>query len=345
MMDDKYYKQIASMIILIGLLVLSFLLLKPILISIIIGVMLAFIFYPVYGWLLKKTGWKNISAGILCIFLLGFIILPIWFLTPILIDQSLKLFFSAQQLDLVTPLKTIFPNIFASDAFSAQIGSVLQSFVSRATNSLANSITSLILNFPTIFLQMMVVFFTFFFILRDKDYIMNYIKSMLPYPKDVQKKLFDSSKNITSAVIYGQIIIGMIQGIVLGIGLFLFGINNALLIMLLAIIAGIFPIIGTGLVWIPLMIYLFIAGNNIQAMGILIFGTLSSSLDNFIRPVFVSRRTKLSSSLVLIGMIGGLFLIGVMGLILGPLILAYLLIILDLYRNTGVSIFSSDFNK
>jgi len=340
-MDDKYYQKLASMIILAFLVVLAFLLLKPILIAIIIGIMFAFIFYPIYRWFLKKTGWPNISAGILCALLIGLIILPIWFLIPILVDQSLKLFFSSQQLDLVTPLKSIFPNVFASDEFSAQIGSVLQSFVARTTNSLANSIANLILNFPTIFLQLMVVFFTFFFALRDKDYLVEYIQSMLPYPHDIQKKLFDSSKNITSAVIYGQIIIGIIQGIVLGIGLYIFGVGNALLITMLAILAGILPIIGTGLVWIPLMVYLFIAGNNVQAVGVLVFGTISSSIDNFIRPVFVSRRTKLSSSLVLIGMIGGLFFFGIMGLIIGPLILAYLFIILELYRNKkGVSIFS-----
>ena len=95
----------------------------------------------------------------------------------------------------------------------------------------------------------------------------------------------------------------------------------------------IFPIIGTALIWIPVAIYLFVAGNPVSALGVVIFGLLSSLVENFYKPIFISRRTKLNSSIILIGMIGGLFLFGILGIILGPLILAYLLIILEIYRN------------
>ncbi len=299
------------------------------------GVILAFIFSPVYNWLYKRLKWKNIVAFVLCILLLGLIILPIWFLTPILVDQSLKIYLTAQQTDFVTPLKSIFPDLFASEEFSAQVGSIIYSFVTQVANSLVNSLSNIILNFPIIFLQLLVVFFTFFFVLRDKEALVDYVRSLLPFTKGIQKKLFESSKGITVSVIYGQIIIGIIQGIVLGVGLFVFKVPNALLLSLLAVVAGVFPIIGTGLVWIPLLIYLFIAGNTLSAVGVLLFGTLSSSLDNLVRPLIVSKMTKLNSSIVLIGMIGGLLMFGVLGIILGPLILSYLLILLEFYRKKG----------
>lgn len=332
-MDDKYYKNIATTVILALLIVLSFLLLRPILLSIIIGLILAFIFYPVYKWINKKTGWKNVSAFLICAFLLILIILPIWFLTPILVDQSVKIYLSVQETDFVTPLKNVFPDLFASEAFSAEVGSIIHSFVSKVTNSLANTISKIILDFPILFLQLLVVFFTFFFALRDKKELEDYVKSLLPFPSHTQKRLFESSKGITYSVLYGQVVIGILQGLLLGVGLFIFGIPNALLLTLIAVIAGIFPIIATGIVWVPLTIYLLIAGNTFQALGVLIFGICSSSIDNIIRPYIVSKRTKLNSSIILIGMIGGLFLFGVLGLILGPLILSYLLILLDLYRN------------
>jgi len=160
-----------------------------------------------------------------------------------------------------------------------------------------------------------------------------YIKSLLPFTKDVENKLFKLSKDITSSVIYGQIVIGIIQGLLLGLGLFLFNVPNALILTLLACLAGVFPIIGVAIIWIPVVIYLLIAGNTFPAFGVIIFGLISSSIDNFIRPIIVSKRTHMPSSLILIGMIGGLFLFGILGLILGPLILAYLLIILEIYRN------------
>lgn len=331
-MDEQYFKRIMTAAILVFLIVLSFLLLKPILLSIVVGIILAFVFSPVYNWVYKVIKLKNISALLICILLIVLIILPIWFLTPILINQSLKIYFIAQQTDFITPLQNIFPSLFASAEFSTEVGVITHSFVTKIANSLVNSLADILLNFPVIFLQLLVVFFTFFFVLRDQEQLVAYVKSLLPFSKDVEKKLFESSKAITASVIYGQVVIGIIQGIVLGIGFFIFGVPNALLLTLLATLAGIFPIIGTMIVWLPVLIYLLIAGNTLSAIGILVFGVFSSNIDNFLRPIIVSKRTKLNSSIILIGMIGGLFLFGILGLILGPLILAYLLILLELYR-------------
>ncbi|MBU2562773.1 MAG: AI-2E family transporter [Nanoarchaeota archaeon] len=332
-MDDLYFRKIMTTLILIVLIVLSFLLLKPILISIIIAFILAFIFTPVYNWFYKLTNSKNLSAAIICFILILLIVLPFWFLTPLVIDQSIKIYMKSQQIDFVTPLKIIFPSFFASEEFSAEVGSILYSFVTKLTNSLVNTLSQLILNFPSLSLQFLVVFFTFYFVLRDQEKLLDYIKSLLPFSKDVEQKLFTSSREITIAVIYGQVIIGVIQGLIVGVGLFVFRVPNALILTLLASLSGIFPIIGTALIWLPVVIYLLIAGNTAPAIGVLIFGIISSSIDNLLRPIIVSKRTKVHSSIILIGMIGGLFLFGILGFILGPLILAYLLIILEIYRN------------
>jgi len=278
---------------------------------------------------------KNLSASLICIILIVLIILPLWFLTPVIIDQSIKLYIASQQMDFVTPLKNFFPDLFVSEEFSAEIGSTIYSFVTKATNSLMNSVSKLILNFATIFLQSLVVFFTLFFVLRDKEELIKYIQSILPFSKEVEKKLFKSSKDITLSVLYGQVVIGIFQGLIAGIGFFIFKIPNALLLTFFAALAGIFPIIGTALVWVPVVIYLLIAGDSLPALGVVVFGICSSLVENLIKPAFISKRTKMNTSLILIGMIGGLLLFGILGIILGPLIIAYLLIVLELYRDKG----------
>ncbi|MCK5149900.1 AI-2E family transporter [Candidatus Pacearchaeota archaeon] len=325
-----------SIVIIAVLVVLSFFLVRPILLSIVVGFILAFIFNPVYNKTRRIVKSKNLSSILICILLIITIIIPLWFLTPILINQSIKFYVTSQNIDFVEPIKSIFPSLFASEIFSAEVGSVINSFVATATNSLMNTFSKVLLNFPTLFLQFLVAFFTFFFVLKDKDKVIGYIQSLLPFSKEVEKKLFKSSKDITFSVIYGQIIIGVIQGILTGIGFFIFGAPNALLFTFFAILAGIFPIIGTAIIWVPVAIYLFIAGDTLPALGIMIFGFLSSIVDNLIRPVLVSRRTTLNPGVILIGMIGGLFLFGVLGFILGPLILAYLFIVLEIYRNKKI---------
>ena len=336
-MDDDYLKKIILTVILSVLVVLSFLILKPILLSIIIGIILTVIFAPVYDWLYKTTKSQNLSAAIVCFVLILLIILPFWFLTPIFVKQSFEVYLISQQVDFITPLKAIFPDFFATEAFAAEIGSIIHSFVTNATNSLVNSLAKLIVNFPTIFLQLIVVFFTFFFVLKEKEQIVAYVKSLLPFSKDIERRLFKSSKEITLSVVYGQILIGMIQGIIVSIGFFIFGINNAILLTLLAILAGMFPVIGTTIVWLPVVIYLFIAGNTIPAIGITFFGVVSNLIDNILRPLFVSRLARMHPLLILIGMIGGLFFFGILGFILGPLIIAYGLIMLEVYRGRQIS--------
>jgi len=250
-----------------------------------------------------------------------------------ILDQAFKIYVSAQQIDFTASLKSIFPSLFASEQFSAEAGAMIHSFVSSAGNSLLDWLSKIILNFPTILLHSLVVFFTFFFALRDKEKISRYLMSLSPFSKDIEKKLFHASKGITSSVLYGQVILGIAQGIVVAIGFFLFGVPNAFILALLATIAGILPIVGPMLLWIPVVIFLLIDGNNVAAIGVLMFGLVGSNVDTILRPLFVSKMTKIHSAVVLIGMIGGLFLFGVLGLILGPLILSYLLIILEVYRD------------
>jgi predicted PurR-regulated permease PerM len=158
----------------------------------------------------------------------------------------------------------------------------------------------------------------------------------MPFSPETEEKLFKSSKDVTSSVLYGLILVGLVQGVIIGGGFFIFGVPNALLLTFFAILTGILPIIGPALIWIPVVIYLLIAGNTVPAIGVLVFGLICSSIDNLLRPIFVSRRTKLNPVVALIGMIGGLFLFGILGVILGPLILSYLLILLDLYRNKKI---------
>lgn len=331
-LENEYFKKISSTFILFILLVLAFLVLKPILLSIIIGIILAIVISPAHDWLTQKTQSRNLSITIICIFLILLIVVPFWFLTPLFVKQTLNVYESAQKVDFTNFFKKVFPSIFASENISTEFGSVFGSFVTKTLNGLTGGFSELIINFPTIFLHLIVVFATFFFMLRDKDEILTYIGSLMPFPKDVEKNLIRSSKDITFSVVYGQIVIGFVQGIMAGIGFFIFKVPNTIFLTLFAAVAGVLPIIGPALVWIPVVVYLIIAGNSTAAIGVSFFGLLSIILDNLLRPFFISRGARLHPLLSLIGMIGGLFLFGVLGFILGPLILAYVIIILEIYR-------------
>jgi predicted PurR-regulated permease PerM len=332
MVDDNYFKKIIIIVIIGGLLVLSYFLLKPILLALLFSLFLAFILSPVYNFINRKIKIPNLSALIVCIVLIVLMILPIIFLTPILIEQSIKIYTASQQLDFITPFKKIFPSLFVSPEFSIGLANTVHTFVINTTNSLLTSFSNILLDLPTILLQLTVIFFTLFYVLRDKEGIVEYIKSILPFSPEIENKLIKATKDVTSSVLYGMIIVGVCQGIIVSIGFFVFGVPNSLLLGIFAVLAGILPILGPAIIWVPVMIYLLIAGNTTAAIGIIVFGLLSHIPDYLVRPLYLSKRTNLSPVIALIGMIGGIFTIGVLGVVLGPLILSYLIIVMDLFK-------------
>jgi len=336
-MEDGYFNKVAITVILAVLAVLSFFLLKPILMSVILGFLLVFILAPVYDFFHKKIKSKNLSSWAVTLLLIIIIAVPLILLMPTLINETIKIFLLAQQADFITPLKTILSSFSSSAELSAQIDSMLHTFITNITAGMVNSMSDFLANIPNILLQATVVLFTFFFVLRDKDEFLEYIRSVLPFSKEIHDRLFKATRDVTASVLYGQVIIGLIQGLVAGAGFFLFGVSNSLLFTILAILAGILPIIGPAIVWVPVVVYMLISGNTFAAIGVTIFGIASITVDNFLRPVIVSKRIQMNSLLVLIGMIGGILLFGLIGFILGPLIIAYLIIFLELYRNKKLS--------
>jgi len=332
-MEKNHFTEIIIVIVSIVLIILSFLLLQPILMSIIFGFVLVFVLSPFYNLIHKKIKSKNLSATIVTLLLIFVIITILVLSVPFLLSESIKVFTFAQTIDFRIPIYNLFPSLQNSGVLAAQIDVTLHSFITDLTTSLVNSITDFLKNFPVVLLQLTVVFFTFFFVLRDKEEFMEYIKTILPFQKEIQERLFKATKEVTISVLYGQIIIGFVQGLIAGLGFFLFGIPDALLLMILSIAAGVLPIVGPSIVWIPAAVYLVIMGNNVAGLGVIIFGIAAIVVDHILRPIIISRRLMMNSLLALLGTIGGILLFGVLGLILGPLIIAYLLIFLEIYRN------------
>ncbi|HPD81725.1 MAG TPA: AI-2E family transporter, partial [Candidatus Pacearchaeota archaeon] len=141
-MSDEFLKKAVPLITVLALITLAFFIIKPILMAIILGILLAFIFSPVYGFVNKILRRKNLSAFLICILLIILIIVPVWYLAPIIINQAVKFYLSVQQMDFVTPLTNFFPNFFNSDTFSNEVADAIRTFITNTTNSLFDSLSN-----------------------------------------------------------------------------------------------------------------------------------------------------------------------------------------------------------
>jgi len=330
--DEKLFKRIVIFVLIAVLLVLSFLILEPILLSTIFGLILAFIFYPIYKKVLFLVREKNIASLIVCIGVILVILLPLWFLIPVLAKQAFEPYSSLPKIDLTVPLEALFPSSISPE-FSRSIIVAVNSFISDLASSFLSNFTAILLNSPIILLHFFLILFIFFFGLRDGEALINYIQALSPLSKEADKRIFQQFRDMTYAVIFGEILVGIIQGIVTGIGLFIFGVPHALILTLVATLAGILPVIGPWLVWVPVDLWLFLNGDTSSAIGLLVYGLiLITWIDTPIRSFIVSKRTKINSAVILVSMVGGLLVFGTLGLIIGPLIISYLLLLLEFYK-------------
>lgn len=332
-MEKEKFKDVITYVLIIGLFILAFLVIRPIFYSIIFGILLAYIFYPLYLWLLRKTKGTNTSAFIVCFCILILTLALSGVILGSLLKQIIDFSIYLKGVSFIDVVNKILPDFIASAETSTTLVNSIKSSLSTLLEEFITNLGNFILNTPALLLQLLVIFLILFFALRDGKEAFDYFKSLAPFDKEIQERFFKHFKDITQSVLVGQVVVGILQGLIAGIGYFVFGVPNALLLTILTVIIGIIPIIGPWLVWIPVDIYLFTVGKTWAAVGLLIYGLfLINWIDTIVRPMIVSRKTQINQGIVLIGMIGGLFVFGILGLILGPLILAYVLLVIEIYQ-------------
>jgi len=335
--DIKMYSVIL-LVVLLG--VLAFFIIKPVLLSIIGGLILAYVFFPIYKVIQKRIRSRNIAAALVSIIVLVIIIVPVWLLAPLMVQQAFEFFQFSQNIDLTSFISNLIPS--ASVQLQSQINLAIANALGKIGSILVNGLVNLLVNFAAVFLHLLLVAFVFFFTLRDSEKLRDFASGLSPIAKRKEKILIKQFKDITQSIIFGQIVIGLLQGIFSGIGLLVFGVPNALMLTIIATILSIIPVIGPSLLYFPVTIYLFTIGNPLIGLSYLIYNlVIVSTLDNFVRAHLIARKSQISSVVALVGMIGGLFIFGVLGLILGPLILAYFITFLRAYKERNLTSFFS----
>lgn len=328
MANSKDIKRGVVGAIIISIFILAFLILKPIIVSIIFGLLFAYIFGPVYKVIKKKTKNKNLSASLLMLGIVIIIAIPIFYLIPIIIRQSSETYILLRNFDFGQILNNFMENDIAS-ILSINFDNIIYKIFSVSQSQF----TSMIKNFPSVLLKFAVFLFTFYFAIRDSDELREYISSLSPFSSTTEEKILKEFRGITNAIVFGQVFIGIVQGLAVGACLFFLGVPNVLILTFIASIVSIIPIIGSWIVWLPVGIFLLINGQTFSAIFLILYGAIFVSIiDNLLRPYILSKQSNLPIVLSVIGTIGGLYFFGITGILLGPLILAYILIIIEFYQ-------------
>lgn len=184
-----------------------------------------------------------------------------------------------------------------------------------------------------VFTEVVMMYFTLYYTLIEKEKIEAWVKNHLPFNKVNNTLLLEELEKAILSNMAGIPIIGIVQGIISLIAYLICDIDNAISWALMTGIASIIPVVGTTLVWVPMAAYLLIIGHTWQGIFLLLYGALLiTNMDNVLRMTLLKKISNTHPLIAIFGVIIGLNCIGFMGIIFGPIMLHYFFILFDMYK-------------
>jgi predicted PurR-regulated permease PerM len=175
--------------------------------------------------------------------------------------------------------------------------------------------------------------FTLFYLLKDGEKWRKGFVNIFPLSDENTNGILLDLKKSINRIFKGTFIIAIAQGILAWIGFTVFGVPNAIIWAVVAAIASLIPTIGTSIVTVPAILFLFFSGMQLQALGLLIWsGLIVGTVDNLLAPYIISKDTEIPSLFILFSILGSVSLIGPLGILIGPLALSLLYSLISIYK-------------
>lgn len=324
-MKEKYSRYFLIFISLV-IIYVSFLLVRPYISALLSAIILTYIFYPIYRRINRIIKNKDVSAFMMIVLMLLIVMLPIVLIANALLGEFITLYNSIMNLDLEATLGPILENLGKMNVYVMDIMDDLMKFG-------MNAVSRFIISIPARFLEVFIIMFTSFYLFKEGPNIFERMRVLAPLKEEERKLFFREFNNITKGIIYSIFACALAQGIAGGIGFWFFGVSSPILWGIMMTGLALIPMVGPSPVWGIASIYLIVSGNFFSGMGLFLYGTLViSTVDNVIRTAIVGKKAKVHPVVTLIGVLGGLSVFGFIGVILGPIMLSFLILLIKFYE-------------
>ena len=319
----------------IAIIIISIILAWPFITAIFGAIVLAYLFHPVYGFIVKLIKNETLSAFITAILVISILVIPIVFIGNAIFKEASQLFIQTKSINF-EQLQEKYVQSFLGQKFgeSAVIIDYLRDGLDKLITAVVQKTGQFIFTLHEKILQLFVTFFLMFYLLKDGKRLLFSIKEALPLKRKYKNEIGDKFNDTIYATMYGIVLTAIIQGTIGGIGLWLFKVPSPFLWGIVMIILSLFPFVGAAFVWLPAGIIKLAIGDSVNGVGLLLYGIfIVSTIDNIVRPKIIGSRSKVHPALVLLGVLGGIKFFGIMGIIIGPLILSILTVFFEIYTS------------
>ena len=286
------------------------------------------VFQPWFKALVIKRKWnKRLVTTLLIVFSVVVIILPFLTLSLLLIDRIQ--YYSQHTEDILTLVKKAEELTGYKITSQQNIQAILRQGGTYASRLLP-SIASGALNFIVILGLML---FTLYFMFVQQESFEKGLQKYLPFKRDTQKELGESLRNNVNANVLGQILVSFVQGALTGLTLWIFGVPDALFWGTVAFFMAFIPVLGTPLVWGPAGLIQLSQGHTGEGIGILLVGVVVIvNIDNLLRIMLAKRMGDIHPLVTLAGIVLGVPIFGILGLVVGPLLLSYFIVLIQVFE-------------
>lgn len=301
------------------------------------AIALAILFHPLQSYFHQrclKGGYPNLSASLTLIVCLIGAILPIIIISTLLIQEGATLYSQLEageinfsglldelKAHLPAPLQTQLSRLGLDNQH--ELRDRIANAAMQGSQFLATKALNIGQNTFQFILSFFVMLYLLFFFLRDGTVLVDQIREAIPLSEMKKSRLFQRFTNMVQATIKGSIIVAVIQGTLGGVIFALLGIPRALLWGVAMAFLSFLPALGTGLIWVPVAVYFLLSGAILKSVILTVCGIFVIGLvDNIVRPILVSKDTRIPDYLVLVSTLGGLALFGLTGFVIGPVIAA-----------------------
>jgi predicted PurR-regulated permease PerM len=340
-MTRFYIFALTALLLVLGF--LSYEILKPFLSPIAWAIVLSTVFYPIYLFTVKYIKWKTIASLITLLVILLMILGPFSYLSYLLIKE-LKSLAEYLQTDSLQSLQNFLKHPTINSIFEKvlsllniteeELNKAISENISQLGKELISKITGGMANIVTLSVNFIFMVFSIFFFLKDGPEFLRKVRNYMPFSEEQKDRLVKLVRDIVVSTIYGGIAVSIVQGTIAGVAFFILGISTPVVWGLATSIASFIPLLGASAVWAPITVYFFIEGSVLKGIALAIVGIFGISLiDNILKPVIIGGKTKMPIIVIFFSILGGIKLFGLIGLIMGPLVLALFVSLIEIFRS------------
>jgi len=300
--------------------------------------------YPVYQRLLKSFGGRTLpAAATTLILVLLLIVTPLVLLTGIVVSQALSISESVKpwvqqfvnEPNSQDKLLEWIPFWDQLEPYRELVTKKLGELAEVASSFLVGSLSAATRGTADFLFKLFVMLYSMFFFLVHGKELLDDVMRLFPLPPGDKELLLDKFVSVSRATLKGTLVIGALQGGLAGLAFAVAGIEGAAFWATIMGVLSVLPGIGAALVWVPAVIYLAAIGQTGPAIGLFLWCALVvGTIDNFLRPVLVGKDTKMPDILVLLSTVGGIFMFGAVGFVIGPIVAALFMAVWRIYGET-----------